>query len=104
MTTIANYIKNVPELAEEYAELAAELAKGAEKAQANRDLYNAAHEVVLRYITSQPTTVADLFAKCEAELPEGFSRSKMQYAMVNYWTDEIVKITNPKGANEYRKA
>ena len=47
MTTIANYIKNVPELAAEYAELQAELDKNAEKAQANRDLYAAAHDVAL---------------------------------------------------------
>ena len=33
MTTIAAYIKNVPELANEYAELAAELAKNEVKAQ-----------------------------------------------------------------------
>ena len=32
MNTIANYIKNVPELAEEYAELAAEIQKDIEKA------------------------------------------------------------------------
>ena len=36
MNTIANYIKNVPELAEEYAELAAEIQKDIEKAEANR--------------------------------------------------------------------
>jgi hypothetical protein len=104
IATIANYIKNVPELSEEYAELAAEIAKGEEKAQANRDLYAAAKDVVLSVLTSTPMTVADIFAACEADLPEGFTKSKIQYALANYWTSEVVKIANPKGPNEYRKA
>lgn len=104
MTTIANYIKNVPELSVEYAELAAELAKNEVKAQANRDLYATAHDVVMGKLTEVPVTVADLYESCKDELPEGFSKSKLQYAMLNYWAGEVVKIENPKSANEYRKA
>lgn len=104
MTTIANYIQNVPELANEYAELRAELAKDYAKAQANRELYEAAHTVVMSKLTAEPITVADLFTLCEGELPTGFTKSKLQYALVNYWADEVVKIENAKSANEYRKA
>lgn len=104
MTAIANYIKNVPELSNEYAELAAELAKGEAKAQANRELYEAAHDVIFKYITDAPRTVAEIIKACGDELPEGFSRSKAQYALSNYWSSEVVKIENPKGANEYRRA
>lgn len=104
MTTIANYIKNVPDLAAEYAELTAELAKGEAKAQANRSLYEAAHDVVMSHLTMQPVTVAELVEACEAELPEGMTKSKIQYALLNYWTDEVVKIENPKSANQYRRA
>lgn len=104
MTAIANYIKNVPELANEYAELAAELAKTAEKKQANRSLYDQAKEVVLNALSNEPMTISQLFDKCADALPEGFTRGKMQYAILNYWSDEVVKIDNGKSANQYRRA
>jgi len=104
MTTIAAYIKNVPELANEYAELQAELDKNAAKAQANRALYSTAHDVVMAHLTSTPVTVTDLFAACESELPEGFSKSKIQYALLNYWADEVVKHENGKKAFTYSRA
>lgn len=104
MTAIANYIKNVPELATEYAELSAELAKSEAKAQANRELYDTAHEVVLAHLTDKPMTVAEIVEVCGDELPEGMTKSKVQYALINYWADEVVKIENAKSANQYRKA
>lgn len=94
-------IDNISEIK---AELEAELAKGEEKANANRILYDAAHDVVMKHINSKLITVADLFEKCKDELPNGFTRSKMQYAMINYWNNEIVKVVNDKGPNEYRRA
>ena len=103
MTTIANYIQNVPELAAEYAELSAELAKGEEKAKANRELYNAAREVVLSHLASTPMTVATLYEAIKDELPKDMTKSKVQYGLSNYWTDAVVKIENPKGPNEYRR-
>ena len=104
MTTIAAYIKNVPELANEYAELAAELAKNDAKAQANRDLYAQAHDVVMAHLTDTPVTVADLFTACESELPEKFSKSKVQYAMRELWASEVVKHDNGKKAFTYSRA
>ena len=104
MTTIANYIKNVPELATEYAELAAELNKNEAKAQANRELYATAHDIVMAHLDATPVTVADLFTACEGELPEGFSKSKVQYALSNYWADEVVKHDNGKKAYTYSRA
>jgi len=103
MTAIANYIKNIPELANEYAEIAAELAKGEAKAQANRELYSEAHDVIMAHLTDTPMTVADLVAACGDELPEGMSKSKVQYALLNYWNNEVVKIENAKGANQYKR-
>lgn len=104
MTTIAAYIKNVPELSNEYAELAAELAKGEAKAQANRDLYATAREIVLAHLSDTPLTVGELFDVCEDELPEGFSKSKIQYALLNYWKDEVIKHENGKKAFTYTRA
>ena len=104
MTAIANYIKNVPELATEYAELRAELDKNAAKAEANRELYAAAHDVVMAHLSDTPQTVADLFNACESELPENFSKSKVQYAIREYWANEVVKHENGKNPYTYTKA
>lgn len=102
MTTIANYIKNVPELAAEYAELQAELDKNAEKAQANRNLYAAAHDVVIGALTDKPVTLAELWETVKDTVPEGMSKSKVQYALRELWAAEVVKIEGK--VNEYKRA
>ena len=102
MTAIANYIKNVPELAAEYAELQAELDKNAEKAQANRELYATAHDMVIGALTDKPVTLAELWETVKDTVPEGMSKSKVQYALRELWASEVVKIEGK--VNEYRKA
>ena len=102
MTTIANYIKNVPELAAEYAELQAELDKNAEKAQANRGLYAATHDVVIGALTDKPVTLAELWETVKDTVPEGMSKSKVQYALRELWAAEVVKIEGK--VNEYKRA
>ena len=102
MAAIANYIKNVPELAAEYAELQAELDKNAEKAQANRNLYAAAHEVVIGALTDKPVTLAELWEAVKSTVPEGMTKSKVQYALRELWAAEVVKIEGK--VNEYKRA
>ena len=104
MTAIASYIKNVPELATEYAELAAELAKNEEKAQANRDAYATAHDVVMAHLSDKGQAAAEIYEACKNELPEGFSKSKVQYGLNNYWAAEVVKHDNGKNPFTYTKA
>lgn len=106
MKSLVAYLngQNVPEIAEIKAELEAELAKGEAKAQANREAYAVAHDVVMNVMSSALMTVQEIFDACADELPEGFSKSKIQYALLNYWNDEVVKVENAKGANQYRKA
>ena len=74
-------------------EIVAELNKGAEKAQANRDLYASAHDIVMEGLAraDKPVTIGELFAEIEGELPEGFSKGKVQYAITRLWADEVVK-------------
>jgi len=81
------------EIKEVRDEIVAELAKGAEKAQANRDLYEAAHDVVMNGLrmASNPVTIGELFDSIEPELPEGFSKGKVQYAITRLWANEVVK-------------
>ena len=90
------------EIAEAAAEMSAELAKDEAKAQANRTLYAEAHDVAMRFLGTEPMTVAEWFDACGDTLPESFSKSKMQYAVREYWADEIIKIEGK--VNRYRKA
>lgn len=102
LRTIADYIRNIPELANESAELDAEIAKDESKVQANRELYATAHDVAMEVLTDKPMTIAEWFAACGDKMPNGFTKSKMQYAVREYWASEVVKIEGK--VNEYRKA
>ena len=85
-------------------ELTNELKRLNAKADANRAAYDLAHAVVLSVMSEQPMTVKEIATACGDALPEGFSPSKIQYALLNYWSDEVVKIENAKSANQYRLA
>ena len=89
------------DIADAVNELFAERAKNEEKAEANRAVYASAHDAVMDVITTTPQTVAEIFEACEDELPNGFSKSKVQYGLLNLWSDEVKVIVNVKGANQY---
>ena len=74
-------------------EMVTELNKGAEKAQANRDLYASAHDVIIGTLADAiaPITMAELWEAVEDNLPEGMTKGKVQYAVTRLWSDEIVK-------------
>jgi hypothetical protein len=95
MNTILSLIATIdtPEAEEVRAEITAELAKGAEKAQANRDLYASAHDVVIHALASAsvPVTMAELCDAVDGDLPEGMIKGKVQYAVTRLWSDEVVK-------------
>lgn len=95
MQSLINYLNGatVSNIDEIKAELEAELARGAEKAQKNREAYEAAKAVVFEglRVIGKPVTIGELYAEIEDELPEGFSKSKVQYAVTRLWADEIRK-------------
>ena len=95
MNTILSLIATIDTTEAEMvrAEITAELNKGAEKAQANRDLYASAHDVVIEVLAtaSAPVTMAELWEAVEDNLPQGMTKGKVQYAVTRLWTDEIVK-------------
>ena len=82
MTTILSMIATIdtPEAEAVRAELKAELNRGAEKADANRKLYEAV----------------------EDKLPEGFTKAKVQYALSHYWEADVVKHEGK--VNSYTRA
>lgn len=95
MNSILSLIATIdtPEAEAVRAEITAELNKGAEKAQANRDLYASAHDVVIEALrtATNPVTIGELYESIESELPDGMTKGKVQYAVTRLWSDEIVK-------------
>ena len=94
MNAIVSYINDntVTELFPIRDELVAELTKGEAKAQANRDLYAEAHDIVLGALSNTPVTITELYEEIANDLPEGFSKGKVQYAVTRLWSDEITKV------------
>ena len=84
------------------SELNQEITKGDAEKAARAAEYEAIHALIVDNLTDTPVTVADLFAEIEGELPEGMTRSKVQYALTHLWQDEIVKIAGKP--NTYRRA
>ena len=72
--------------------ITAELSKGEAKAQANRDLYESAKDIVLSALSDTPVTISELYDEIADELPEGMTKSKVQYAVTRLWVDEVSKI------------
>lgn len=93
MTTILSLIAAIdtPEAEEVRTELEAELGKGKARAEANATLYEAAKAVVMGALEDKPATIGELYEAIEDELPQGFTKGKLQYAMTRLWVDEIVK-------------
>ena len=102
LRTLVDYLngKNV-DITEVKAALEAELEKDVAAKDAKAAEYDAIREVVFTKLGDAPMTVAELFAACEAELPEGVTKNKMQYGLLNYWKDEVIKIEGKP--NQYRR-
>lgn len=94
LQSLVNYLdgQTVDNIAEIRDEIVAELAKGEAKAQANRDLYASAKTVILGALTDTPVTISELYDEIASELPDGFSKSKVQYAVTRLWADEVTKV------------
>ena len=93
LQSLVSYLTETGALPEVRDEIVAELNKGEVKAQANRDLYAVAHDIVVKVMSklTEPAPLAEIFAECEGALPEGFTKGKFQYAVTRMWADEIVK-------------
>ena len=94
LMSLVSYLngESVTNLDEIKAELEAELNRNAEKAAANRELYEAAEAVVLAGLERAGTavTVSELYAEVEDELPDGFTRGKLNYALTRMWADKVL--------------
>lgn len=102
MIALVSYLNGatVDNLAEIKSELEAELNRNAEKAAANRNLYESAKPIVFEgfRVAGVPITIAELYEEIKGNLPQGFSKSKVQYAVTRLWSDEIAKTEGKTNA------
>lgn len=104
ITALYNYfVKNddTIDLSAVVEDIRAEYEKSAAKVDAKMIAYEQAKPIVLSAITGTALTVKDIFTTCENDLPVGFTASKIQYALLHYWADEVEKIDNGKGPFTY---
>ena len=94
MNTILSLIASIdtPEAQEVRDALNAELNKGAERKTQTAELYEAVKPIVFDALSETPVTISELFAEIEDKLPEGFTKSKLQYAITRLWKDELSKV------------
>ena len=106
MNAIIRYINDnaVETLYEIRDELVAELNKGAEEKAKNAELYEQAKAVVMNglALTDKAVPLCELYEAVADDLPEGFTKGKLQYAVTRLWKDDIVRIEGK--VNTYRKA
>jgi len=108
LTAIMNYLngETITNLDEIRDELAIEIAHRSAKAIANRELYAAMHDIVMDILAKAdaPMTVHEIYTTGMDELPEGATKSKIQYALRALWADEVTKHDNGKNPFTYSKA
>lgn len=99
LMSLVSYLngETVTNLDEIKSELEAELNRNAEKAAANRELYDAAEAVTLAGLKRAGTniTVGELYDEIADELPDGFTRGKLNYALTRMWSDKVL-VTSGK--------
>ena len=84
------------------AELEAELNKEKARKDANLKAYNDAHDVIINALGVEPATCSEVYEIIKNDLPQGFTRGKVQYALTHLWQDEIVKVEGTP--NMYQRA
>ena len=103
LTAVVNYLKNVPEMQEAYQELTAEVEKQVKKVEENKVMYAAAKEVAMKHLTDELMDVNALLEAGKDEWPEDFTKSKLQYALNNYWSDEVERVKEGRNPYKYKK-
>lgn len=111
LSAIANYLSENVQYANDIekefltnalAELNAEINRGADAKAQKWAEYDAMKPIVLDALSDTPVTIAELYDAVRDELPEGFSKGKLQYAVTKLWVDAIVKIDGKPST--YKKA
>ena len=104
LKTIYETLKDMDYDPEILEELNAELTKGEAAKAANAAVYEAAKPVVFGELSkaTEAVTIGELYEAVENELPEGFTKGKLQYAITRLWIDELERVEGK--VNAYKLA
>ena len=92
LSTIYDALKSIDFDPEVLAEVEKELNRGeAEKAK-NAELYTQAKAIVLGALSDKPATISEIYDEVANDLPAGFTKGKVQYAITRLWADEVTKV------------
>lgn len=92
LSAIYDALKSIDFDPEILAEVEKDLTKGdAEKAK-NAELYEVAKPVILGALSDTPVTIGEIYDEIANDLPEGFTKGKVQYAITRLWADEVTKV------------
>jgi hypothetical protein len=92
LSAIYSALKGIDFDSEILAEIEKELNKGeAEKAK-KAELYDVAKPIVLGALSDAPATIGEIYDAIANELPDGFTKGKVQYAITRLWADEVTKV------------
>ena len=92
LSTIYDALKSIDFDPEVLAEVEKELNRGeAEKAK-NAELYEQAKPIVLGALSDTPVTLGEIYDEVANDLPAGFTKGKVQYAITRLWADEVTKV------------
>ena len=92
LSAIYAALKGIDFDSEILAEVEKELNRGEEQKAKNAELYNAAKPIVLGVLSDTPVTIGELYDEIANELPEGFTKGKVQYLVTRVLTDKVTKI------------
>ena len=93
LSAVYSALKSIDFDSEILAEIEKELTKGEEQKAKNAALYDSFKGIVMNALSmaENPVTIAELWDSIASEVPEGVTKSKVQYAVTRLWVDEIVK-------------
>ena len=77
--------------------------QAAKRAEARTEVVNVVAPIVRKAITSEPSTVKEIFDRCVG-LPEDFTANKVQYLLLHEMAEEVVKAEAKGKPNTYRLA
>ena len=84
------------------AELEKEITKDQARKEANANAYEEVHDLIVGALGDEPATCTEIYDSIEKDLPDGFGKGKVQYALTHLWQDEIVKVVGKP--NGYKRA
>lgn len=79
------------ENAEIMTELANEINKGADAKAQNAAVYDEVKPLIFGVLCDTPLSISEIYEAVADDLPNGFTKGKVQYAVTRLWANEVCK-------------